>query len=169
MKRFRQHVKDYSDEPASTEPSEHVVPRRTIEADGTAVLALVHQAAELIRNLKDRATDTERQAQAIVLQAIEDLKLAKDRVCSAESRQEVSLAALKETNAKVQEIEEELRRSDALLAAYELRLSTAERLTSGAEERADEAEKVLMRTEDAIRLRLLNPKPAASRDFAAAA
>jgi hypothetical protein len=169
MKRFRQHVKGRSGEPASSEPSEHVVPRRTIEADGTAVPALVYQAAELMRNLEDRATDTERQAQAIVLQAIEDLKLAKDRVCSAEAQQEVSLAALKEANVKVQEIEGELRRSDALLAAYELRLSTAERLTSGAEERANEAEKVLIRTQDAIRLRLLNPKPAGTRDFAAAA
>jgi chromosome segregation ATPase len=169
MKWLRQHVKGHSDEPAPTEPSEHVVPHRTIEADGTAVLALVYQAAELMRNLEDRATDTERQAQAIVLQAIEDLKLAKDRVCSVEAQQESSLAALEEANAKVQEIEDELRRSDALLAAYELRLSTVERLTSGAEERADEAEKVLMRTEDAIRLRLLNPKPAATRDFAAAA
>jgi hypothetical protein len=166
MKRFRQQVKDNSDEPV---PSEHVVPHRKIEADGTAVLALVHQAAELIRNLGDRATDTERQAQAIVLQAIEDLKLAKDRVCSAEALQESSLAALKETNANVQEIEDELRRTDALLAAYELRLSTAERLMIGAEERAEEAERVLMRTEDAIRLHLLNPKPAASKYFAAAA
>jgi hypothetical protein len=169
MKRLRRHVKGHSDESASTEPSEHVVPRRTIEADGTAVLALVYQAAELIRSLEDGASDTERQAQAIVLQAIEDLKLAKRRVHSAEAQQEVSLAALKETNAKAREIEDELRRSDALLAAYELRLSTAERLTSGAEERADEAEKVLMRTEDAIRLRLLDPRPAATGDLAAAA
>jgi hypothetical protein len=168
MKRFRQHVKGHSDALASTEPSEHVVPHRTMEADGTAVLALVHQAAELMRNLEDRATDTEGRAQAIVLQAIEDLNLAKDRVCSAEAQQELSLAALKETNAKAQEIEDELRRSDALLAAYELRLSTAERLMSGAEGRADEAEKALIRVEDAIRLRL-DPKPAASRDFAAAA
>jgi hypothetical protein len=167
MKRYRQHVKDRSDEPVPSEPSEPS--EHMIEADGTAVLALVYQAAELIRNLKDRATDTERQAQAIVLQAIEDLKRSKDRVCSAESQQEVCLAALKETNARAQEIEDELRRSDALLAAYELRLSTAERLMSGAEERADEAEKVLMRTEEAIRLCLLDPKPAATRDFAAAA
>src|SRR5450755_2150071 len=104
MKRLLQHVKGHSDEPAPTEPSEHVVPHRTIEADGTAVLALVYQAAELIRNLEDRATDTERRAQAIVLQAIEDLNVAKDRVCSAEAQQEISLAALKETNAKAQEI-----------------------------------------------------------------
>jgi len=169
MKRLRHHVESPADVPASTEPDEHPEPRGTIEADGNAVLALVYQAAELIRNLDDRATDTEGQAQAIVLQAIEDLKLAKHGVQSAEAQREISLAALKETNAEVQEIEEELRQSEALLAAYELRLSTAERNASGAEERANEAEKALIRIEDAIRLHLLDPKPDSSRDFAAAA
>jgi hypothetical protein len=169
MKRLRHYVDSPSEVPASAGPPEHLVPGRAIAADGAAVLRLVHQAAELIKNLGSRATDTERQARAIVVQAIEDMKLAKRRVYSAETQRAVSLAAFEETNAKAQEIEEELRRSEALLADCGLRLSAAERNASGAQERADEAEQALICTEDAIRLHLLAPKPDASRDFAAAA
>jgi hypothetical protein len=168
MKRFRQHVTGDAEESVSTEPGEPDLPG-AVEADGTTVLGLVYQAVELVRNLEDRAIDAERQLQAIVLKAIEGLNLAKQRVHSAETQRDIPLAALKELSAKAQEIEEELKRSEALLAAYELRLSTAERRADGAEVLAHETEKALLRFEDAVRLHLLDPKPNSSREFAVAA
>jgi hypothetical protein len=165
----RRQLKDRSDEPATAELIEDLVPGPTVQDDGTAVLELVRQAAELIRNFESCAAEREAQAQAIVLQTIEDLKFAERRVHSAEEQREAFLVTLKEFSSKAQEIEEELRRSEALLAAYELRLSTAERHASGVEERAHETETTLMRVEHAIRIRLLERRPDASRDLAAAA
>jgi chromosome segregation ATPase len=168
MERLR-NLNDRSDEPTSTEVGEDLVSRATFQNDGAAVLELVGQAAELIRNFESRAAEREAQAHSMVLQTIEDMKFAERRVHSAEEQREASLATSKEYNAKAQEIEEELRRSEALLAAYELRLSRAEQQASGAEERANEIEKALMRVEHAIRNRLLGQTLEPSRDLAVAA
>jgi hypothetical protein len=48
-----------------------------IQNDGTAALKLVHQAAQLIRGMAKRVSDTDAAAQAIYQQAIDDLKFAK--------------------------------------------------------------------------------------------
>jgi hypothetical protein len=168
MKRLGQHGTGDAEEPISTEPGEPELPG-AVEADGTAVLGLVYQVVELVRNLDDRVIDAERESHAIAVKAIEGLNLAKQQMLSAEAQRDISLVALKEFSAKLLEVEEELRRSEALLAAYELRLSTAERRANGAEELAQETEKALQRFEDAVRLHLLNPKPASSKELAIAA
>jgi hypothetical protein len=169
MKRPRKHVKDRPDESTSTEPSENIVPPPTVQDDETAALELVHEAAELIRSLQDRATETEAQAQTIVLQTIDDLEFANSRVHSAEAQREAALAVLEEASVQVQEIEEALRRAESMLADNEVQLSTTELRANAAEARASEGEKTLTRVEAAIRIHLLDGRPRASRDLAAAA
>jgi DNA repair exonuclease SbcCD ATPase subunit len=169
MERPRQHSYNGPDESASTELSEKIVPRPTVQDEGTAALELVHQAVELIRNLEDRATDAEARAQVIAQQTVDDLEFAKRRVHSAVAQREAALAALEEANVQVQEIEEALRRAESLLADNEVQLSTAELRANTAETRASEKENELMSVEAAIRVHLLDGRPGASRDLAAAA
>jgi chromosome segregation ATPase len=167
MKQLQCHVEDPAAESAPTEPSEYRVPT-TIQACGAAALEIVHQAAELIRSLEARATESETRARVIVLQAIENMKFAEGRVHSAEEQTESALAALEEANSRVQEIEEALSRMESQLADSELRLSQAELRANTAEAVASESEKTLSCVEAAIRIHLLEQRPDASRDLAAA-
>jgi hypothetical protein len=168
MKQFQRHVEDPAVGSASTELSEYRVPP-TIHAYGAAALEVVHQAAELIRSLEARATESETRARAIVLQTLEDMKLAEGRGRSAEEQRESALAALEEANFRVQEVEEALSRVESQLADNEVRLSKAELRAHTAEALASESEKTLTSVEAAIRIHLLERRPDASRDLAAAA
>jgi hypothetical protein len=169
MERLRQHVKDRPDESALTEPSENIVPRPTVQDEGTAALELVYQAGDLIRDLESRVAETEARTQAIVLQTIDDLELANRYVHSVEEQRDSAFAALEEANIQVQEIEEALRQAESLLADNEVQLSPAELRANTAEALASERENTLTSVEAAIRVRLLDGRPGSSRDLAAAA
>jgi chromosome segregation ATPase len=168
MTQFQRHVEDPAAGSASTELSEYRVPP-TIQASGAAALEIVHQAAELIRSLDARATESETRARVFVLQAIEDIKFAEGRVHSAEEQRESALAALEEANSRAQEVDEALSRVESQLADNEVRLSKAELRAHTAEALASESEKTLTSVEAAIRIHLLERRPDASRDLAAAA
>jgi hypothetical protein len=169
MKLVRQHVESNTDKLGSTEPSERPVPiprdmPNAIQNDGTAALKLVHQAAQLIRGMAKRVSDTDAAAQAIYQQAIDDLKFANRCVHSAEERRKAALVAMEEANVQVHEIEKALREAESMLAAKEIQLSTAKLRANAAEARANEADKALVRIEDAIRIHLIDPRPDASRN-----
>jgi chromosome segregation ATPase len=168
MERFQRHVEDPVAGSASTDLSEYRLPP-TIQAYAAAALERVHQAAELIRSLDARATETETRARVIVLQAIEDMKVAGGRVHSAEEQRESALAALEEANSRIQAIEEALSRMESQLADSEVRLSKAELRANTAEALASESEKTLTCVEAAIRTHLLERRPDTSQDLAAAA
>ena len=120
-------------------------------AYGIAALEAVHQAVKLIRTIETRATETETRAEATVLQAIEDVKVAKARVVSIEKQRESAMAALEEANSRAQAIEEALRQEESQLADYEVRLSNAELSANAAEHLARDTEKTLTCVEAAIR------------------
>jgi hypothetical protein len=169
MKRLQRYAEGPADGLALSEPGEHRVPPAALQVYGTAALEAVHQAAELIRTIKARATEGETQARVTALQAIEDVKVANARVLSAEEQREFAEAALEEANSRAQEIEEALRQEESQLADYEVRLSKAELRATTAEALANDSEKTLACVEAAIRVHLLDQRPAAPRDLAAAA
>jgi hypothetical protein len=169
MKQVQRHAEGPVAGSASYEPGERRVPPPALQVYGTAALEAVHQAAELVRTIMARATEAETRARVTVLQAIEDMKVAKARVLSVEERRESAVAALEEANSRAQEIEEALRREESQLADYEIRLSKAELRANSAEASASETEKTLTCVEAAIRTHLLEQRPELSRDLAAAA
>jgi DNA repair exonuclease SbcCD ATPase subunit len=169
MKRLQRHLECPAAGLPSSEPGEYRVPPSAIQAYGTTALEAVHQAAELIRTIEAHAAEAEIRARAIVLQAIEDIKVAKARVLSAEEQWDSASAALEEADSRAQEIEDALRQLESQLADNELRLSEAELHAKTAEALANESERTLTCVEAAIRTHLLEQRPDASRDLVAAA
>lgn len=169
MKRLQRNAEGPADGLATYEPGEHRVPPAALQAYGTAALEAVHQVAELIRTIEARATEAQAQARVAVLQAIEEMKVANARVLSAEEQRESAEVALEEANSRAQEIEEALRQEESQLAEYEVRLSKAELRARTAEALANDSEKNLTCVEAAIRIHLLEQRPDAPLDLAAAA
>jgi hypothetical protein len=169
MKQVQRHAEGPLAGSASSEAGERGVPPPALPDYGTAALEAVHQVAELVRTLEARATEAETRARASVLQAIEDMKVAKARVLSVEERWNSALAALEEANSRAQEIEEALRREESQLGDYEIQLSKAELSANSAEAFASETEKTLTCVDAAIRMHLVEQRPQLSRDLAAAA
>jgi hypothetical protein len=172
MEWLRQHKQDHVAQSTSIEPSENVVGfRRDIpnSARGTAALELVHQAAELIRDMENRATDRETHAQMLAQLAVDELELAERRVHTVEQERQAALVGLSEAEVRVQEAEKVLEQAESRFSAAEAQLSAAELHASTAETRASEAEMALIHIEDAIRTHLLGQRPDASSNLAAAA
>ena len=143
---LRHHLRANSDNAASIGQSDKVLrfpdtPARLPEERGQAALELVHRAAEVIRDVEDRA-------RSIAEDAVGKLQLANDRI-------QVLEAERRAAEVRIQEAEEALKRAAARIAVAEDRLVQAERHAKAAEMRASEAEKALMRIEDAVRTRLL--------------
>jgi hypothetical protein len=169
MNRLQRYAECLADGSVWFEPGEHCMPPPAQQAYGTAELEVVRQAAELIRTIEARATEAETRARVTVLQAIEDMKLAKVRVHSAEEQRKSAIAALEEANSRVQEIEEALRREESQLADYEIRLSKAELHANSAEALASDTEETLTCVEAAIRIHLFEQRRQSPRDLVAAA
>ena len=131
---------------------------RSAAADGSAALDLVHQAAEMIGGIEDRANETQARAQRLVSDAIEKLKLADGRVQSAENAKRTALGV---ASARLEKAVNALECAESRLAAAEARALEAER-------RADGAEAALRRIEDAIRTQLLGERHSDGDQAAAA-
>jgi chromosome segregation ATPase len=136
---------------------------------GALVIQMVHQAAELIRGMEQQAADTESRAQALAKRLIAELELAEQRLCSADAERQASEARINEANIRVHEADIALENAESLIAAIGVKLSAAERQADAAETRAKEADKALIRIEDAIRIHLLGQRSDASSNLAAAA
>jgi len=125
------------------------LPAKTSEKKpGAVALALVNQAAERIKTLDDYATERLARAEALVEQAIEQLKISHVKVQSADQ-----LKA--ECEIKIQDAEKRLEQLSSQIAAIETELSATKRRANAAEARAHEAEKALKHIEDALRARIL--------------
>jgi hypothetical protein len=156
---LRQHLRAGSDKPAPVQQSNKVLqfPDASApgpEARGQAALELVYRAAEVIREVEDRARN-------IAEDAVGKLQLANDRI-------QVLEAERRAAEVRIQEAEEALKRAAARIAIAEDRLVQAERLAKAADTRASEAEKALMRIEDAVRTRLLGERRRAAGKRSAA-
>ena len=157
---LRQHLRAGSDKPAPVERSNKVLQFPDASAPGPeergqAALELVYRAAEVIREVEDRARN-------IAEDAVGKLQLANDRI-------QVLEAERRAAEVRIREAEEALKRAVARIAIAEDRLVQAERLAKAADTRASEAEKALMRIEDAVRTRLLGEQRRAAGNKIAAA
>ena len=133
---------------------------------GAAALDLVYQAAELIGDVENFAAEREAHAESLANQAIEKLKIAEERVRSADSARRAAEADItvfkekveKEFNVKLQEIENAMEQAASRIAATEAQLTAAEQQANAAELRATEAENALKRIEAAIQTQILSKR-----------
>src|ERR1035441_6644816 len=132
-------------------------PQNSETSPGAAVLNLIYQAADLIRDVDDYAA--ERHARAILAkQAIEKVEIAEARVRSAESGRLAAEAETKEFSDRLQEVEKVLEQTTSRVAATEAQLSAAEQRARTDEMQADEADDALKRIEEAIRTQILEKR-----------
>ena len=134
-------------------------------------LNLVHNAGEHLSEAAEHATSTNFRAESLVKDAIEKLKLAQDRVESAEVERQKTLAEVKAFSDRLEEaLSNRLQEIDAVLEQANSRLATAERQLAAAEERvkttelrAIEAENALRRMEAEFRMRIIEKIPGWNR------
>jgi chromosome segregation ATPase len=133
---------------------------------GSAVLDLISQAAELIGDVDHYATERENRVESLAEKAIDELKVANDRVRSADAARRVAEAELKELTDRLDKAEIRLQqattlieRMASLVSATEARLATAEQQATAAEARANEVEGILKDVEEAIRSKILGKMP----------
>jgi colicin import membrane protein len=173
MEWLREHMRNHIDGEGAIEPAETVLSFRRAPAGGprnqdTEAVALVYQAADVVKGAQERAAQIEARAEELVKRAIEKLQIAEERIRSAELDQRAAESGLNEAGVRLQGAEKALQRAQARIAAVEAQLSAAELRARAAEARAAEAEKALKRIEHAIRTQILETPRAAARKTAAA-
>jgi hypothetical protein len=171
---IRGHMRDHIANSDSIDQTDKVLrfrnsPAFSTENEGEAALDLIYQAAEVIRGIEDRANTTEARAQCLAQDAIEKLQLAENRIQSLETERRAAEACVSEASVKIRETEKALNQAESRIEAAENQLSQTELRARIAETRAGEAEKALIRIEEAIRTQLLGQRRAASSKSAAAA
>jgi hypothetical protein len=128
-------------------------PEAASGSDGSSeALDLVYKAADMFRELEDRARDTEARAHQMCRAASEKLRQADMRAEAAErARRELATAAdqkLCEASAALEQAEARIRSQADRLTAVEFRAQSAEAETR-------QAKRALALVEEAIRKRLL--------------
>jgi exonuclease VII large subunit len=168
---LRGHMRDHIANHSALDSAENILdfrrPPYFAKNPGAAALDLVYQAAELIGDVDNYAAERQARAEKLAQQAIEKLKIAHDRVQSAESGRRAAEAEIKEFSDRVekvlsvrlQEVEQAMEQTASRIAATEAQLSAAEQRAITAEVRATEAETALKRIEEAIRTRILAKMP----------
>jgi len=132
-----------------------------VKGPGATAFALINQAAERIANIDEHAAERQAQADALVKQAIERLKIAHLKVQSADRFKT-------ECTIKIQDADKLLKRASSYIAAMEKELYIAKQRAKALEIRASEAENALMLLEEALRTRILEriPEPSSAYDVA---
>ena len=178
---LREHMRDHIANHGALDSAENVLSFQSSPNSkmnpGAAALDVVYQAAELIRDVDNYATERNARAETLARQAIEKLKIAHDCVLSAESRRLAAEAGIKEfsdrleneLSVRLQEVEKVVEQTASRIAAAEAQLSAAEQRARIAEARATEAENALRRIEEAIRIQIIEKMPGNDRRTAMAA
>jgi vacuolar-type H+-ATPase subunit I/STV1 len=128
-------------------------PRNSPAPEGAATaLDLVYQAAEVFREMEERARETEVRAQSLCKAAAEKVRAAVMRAEAAErGHRELYVSA----DHKLQDASRALEQAQSRITAQEDRLAALEFKTQAAEAEAREAKNALALVEEAIRKRLL--------------
>jgi chromosome segregation ATPase len=111
--------------------------------------------AELIRDIQDRAVESETRFRALAEGAIEKLHLAEARIHSSEVARSLAQETLSKVIARLQEAEREVTRTRSQIATAETQLANAEERMRAAETRAINAEKAVKQVEHAIENQLI--------------
>ena len=127
-------------------------PRLSISDAGTAALDLVYQAADVFRNMEERARETEARAQLLCKSASEKLRRAEVRAETAEQAQRDLIISAEH---KLQDASRALEHAQSRIEAQQDQLTAVEFRVQAAEFDAREAKQALGLVEEAIRRRLL--------------
>jgi septal ring factor EnvC (AmiA/AmiB activator) len=125
---------------------------------GAAALDLIHQAADVFRDMEQRARETEARAQSLCNSAIEKVRSAEMRAEAAESAHRTLII---EAEDKIRRASRALEEARSRLEAKEDQLAAMEFRAQAAEVEARETRQALALVEEAIRRRLLFTSPAA--------
>jgi hypothetical protein len=121
--------------------------------EATTALDLVYQAADIFREMQDRARETEVRAQSLCRAASEKVRLAEMRAETADqAHRELMVAA----DHKLQDAARALGEAQSRISAQADQLTAIEFRAQRAEADAREAKRALALVEEAIRKRLLN-------------
>ena len=123
-------------------------------APASAVINLVHQAAEVFSSMEDHARETEARTQSLCKSALERLELAEKRIETDERERRDAINKLRDASKALEE-------AQSRIIAVEDRLTAAEFRAQAAEADAREAKQALALVEEAIRSRLLTASPKA--------
>lgn len=119
---------------------------------GTTALNLVHQAAEIFKDMESQAREAEARAEAMCKSLAEKLQLSeRQRDSSERARREV----VSELNGKIQEVSRALQHAQSRVVNAEDRATAAEFRAQAAEVQVSKANQELAAVEEAIRKRLL--------------
>jgi chromosome segregation ATPase len=164
---LQSHMREQISSWTTSEQSETVLnfPRRgfaNVARKGRNTLNLVYQAAEVIRNIEDRAKELQARTQDLTEEAIEKLQLAETQIEDLESRQLAVEACINKAQDHLQLATEALKKERARAIAAEKQVAQLEMRARTAEARAKECEDVLARVEEAIRTEILQPRSRAA-------
>ena len=123
--------------------------------DSNAAVDLVYQAADLFRDLENRANENAKYAQTLAEKAVEKLQQAGERIQDLEAERETTRGHIDEANAMVREAAEALKLERSRVKAAEEQLRQLEVRVRNAEARAEKSGNALAQVEHAIRTRLL--------------
>ena len=169
---LREHMRDRVSTAASIDPDNLLSfpPRASASSDSTtAALDLVSEAAETIRTIQERATQSEARAALLAEHAIEKLRLAEARIQSAETARREAEENLQRAAERLEDTEEELERTGFRIRAAEAELARAEDRIKATEARALTAERAFKQLEQAIRAQLIGLEKSISARSAHAA
>jgi hypothetical protein len=127
--------------------------RFSVTNEGSVALDLVNQAAEVIRDLEDRAAEREARAEAIGELARQVVERAEQRIRVAEE-QVVATAARAEALGEL--AHQSIERAKHRISEIETMLRAAEDRAKIAEAQAKEAKAALIAVQNAIRNKVLN-------------
>jgi chromosome segregation ATPase len=157
---LHKHLQTHLPNSARIEPTDRVLsfpsstPSNT-NRDGGAALDLVHQAAEMVRSIENRANEFESHARGLAEEATERLQRAEKHIQDLEAKQRATDAAIQKAYLMLQEAGETLKKERARVEVAENKLPQLEMRARSAEARAQECENALSRIEDAIRSQIL--------------
>ena len=155
---MRAHIANYSAVGSAENLLSFRCPPNTETRSGAAILNLIYQAADLVRDVDDYAAERQARAETLAKHAIEKVEIAEARVRSAESGQLASEAETKELSKRLHEVEKVVEQMASRIGATEAQLSAAEDRARNAEMRADEAEDALKCIELAICTQILEKR-----------
>jgi len=160
MNWLREHMRDQLMNAAPADARQNVAnfpgdPAAALRHGTSSALGLVSEAAGVIRDIQERAAESEARAKALAESALEKLQVAVTRIQSAEAARDAAQKTLTRLSGRLQEAEQELGRTQSRIVATERRLADAERQMRAAETRAANAEKAVSQIEDAIRTQLV--------------
>jgi valyl-tRNA synthetase len=170
--RFRDHLEGQFCESITIEGGEKVRRLPSLQSipttkSGGKALDLIYHAAEVLRGIEDRASETEKHAKSIAERAIERLELAQRRLIELEMEKKAVEDSVAEAHLKIQQMQETLHLERLRAKAAEDLVERTELRAEVAETDARETKNALAGIEHAIRTQLLQERPRLNKSVAA--